>query len=106
MAGSSSVSSVERGAPIARRRSISWLIGLMWLAMTVLSECLFGRLAARKSWPELLQAYDISSGNLWLLELVVFTLSPFLVAKQREAAARVTLPPVAQTEDGKECGVV
>lgn len=62
------------------------LIGLAWLAMTVLFESLFGRLVARKSWGELLQAYDISTGNLWLMVLLVIAVSPFLAAKLRGMA--------------------
>jgi hypothetical protein len=58
-------------------------MGLAWLAMTVLFEFLFGRLVARNSWGELLQAYNLSTGNLWLLVLLVIALSPFLVAKLR-----------------------
>jgi hypothetical protein len=59
------------------------LIGLAWLAMTVLFEFLFGRLVAHKSWVQLLQAYDISTGNLWLLMLLVIAVSPFFAAKLR-----------------------
>jgi hypothetical protein len=59
------------------------LIGLAWLAMTVLFEFLFGRLMAHKSWGELLQAYDLTTGNLWLLVLLVIVVSPYLAAKLR-----------------------
>ena len=62
------------------------LIGLVWLAMTVLFEFLFGRLVARKSWSELLQAYDITTGNLWLLVLLAVALSPLIVARLRSLA--------------------
>ena len=59
------------------------MIGLAWLGMTVLFEFIFGRLMVRKSWGELLQAYDITSGNLWLLVLLVIAISPILAAKLR-----------------------
>lgn len=59
------------------------LIGLAWLAMTVLFEFLFGRFVAGKSWEELLQAYNILTGNLWLLVLVVIAVSPYLAARVR-----------------------
>jgi hypothetical protein len=61
----------------------SLLIGLFWLMMTVLFEFLFGRLVAHKSWKELRQAYNISSGNLWILVLAVIAASPVLLAKLR-----------------------
>ena len=51
--------------------------------MTVMFEFLFGLLVARKSWVDLLQAYDITAGNLWLLVLVVIAVSPFLAARLR-----------------------
>ncbi len=56
-----------------------WQIGLAWLGMTLLFEFLFSRLVTRKPWGELLQAYDITTGNLWLLVL----LAPFLAARLR-----------------------
>lgn len=64
-----------------------WRIGLVWLIMTILFEFLFGRFVARKSWGELLQAYDLTTGNLWLLVLVVITVSPPLAAKLRNFGA-------------------
>ena len=62
------------------------LIGLSWLVMTLFFEFLFGRFVARRSWGELLQAYNILTGNLWILVLVVIAVSPFLVAKLRGLA--------------------
>jgi hypothetical protein len=59
------------------------LIGLTWLAMTVLFEFLFGRLVAHKAWGELLQAYNLLTGNLWLLVLAVIAVSPPLAARLR-----------------------
>jgi len=61
-------------------------IGLAWLGATVLFEFLFGRLAAGKPWGELLQAYDISTGNLWPLVLLVIAVSPLLAARLRGLA--------------------
>lgn len=40
-----------------------WLIGLVWLVMTMLFEFGFGHFIARKSWAELLDAYNVSKGN-------------------------------------------
>lgn len=59
------------------------LIGIAWLVLTVLFEFLFGRLLAHKSWGELLQAYDPSTGSLWLLVLVTIAVSPWLAARLR-----------------------
>lgn len=59
------------------------LIGMFWLGMTVLFEFLFGRLVAHKPWSELLQAYDMTSGNLWMLVLFVIVMSPYVAARFR-----------------------
>ncbi|MGA7829246.1 MAG: hypothetical protein WCA04_16455 [Geobacteraceae bacterium] len=59
------------------------LIGIFWLVMTVLFEFFFGHLVAHKPWNELLQAYNIFSGNLWILVLVTVATSPILAAKLR-----------------------
>lgn len=59
------------------------LIGIAWLVMTVAFEFLFGRLVAQKPWGELLQAYDLTTGNLWLLVLLTIAVSPWLTARLR-----------------------
>ena len=58
-------------------------IGIAWLTMAVAFEFLFGRLVAHKPWGELLQAYDPSTGNLWLLVLLTIAVSPWLAARIR-----------------------
>lgn len=60
-----------------------WGVGLAWLLMTVLFEFLFGRLVAHKSWSEMLQSYNLISGNLWTLVLLVIACSPRIVARLR-----------------------
>lgn len=59
------------------------LLGLGWLALTVLFEFLFGRLVANKGWRELLAAYNPMGGNLWLLVLLTIALSPWWAARLR-----------------------
>jgi len=59
------------------------LIGIAWLVMTVAFEFLFGRLVVHKPWGELLQAYDPTSGNLWLPVLATIAVSPYLTARLR-----------------------
>ncbi|MGQ0696687.1 MAG: hypothetical protein ACT4PZ_00455 [Panacagrimonas sp.] len=62
-----------------------WLIGLLWLLMTVLFEFGFGHFIAHKSWAELLDAYNVSKGNLWTLVLVTTFISPWLAARLKGA---------------------
>ena len=59
------------------------MIGIGWVVMTVLFEFLFGRVVAHKSWGELFQTYNILTGNLWLLVLVVVAVSPYIAARCR-----------------------
>jgi hypothetical protein len=60
-----------------------WLVGMMWLVMTVLFEFLFGHYFAGHSWEALLQAYRFPLENLWLLVLLVILVSPCLAARLR-----------------------
>lgn len=61
-----------------------WLIGAFWLLLTEAFEFGFGRFVERKSWHELLRAYRLVEGNLWLVVLVVTLASPYLAAKARQ----------------------
>ncbi|MGQ0622687.1 MAG: hypothetical protein ACT4QA_22750 [Panacagrimonas sp.] len=63
-----------------------WLIGLLWLFMTMLFEFGFGHFIAHKSWVELLDAYNVSKGNLWALVLVATFVSPWLAARLKDAS--------------------
>jgi len=61
-------------------------VGIGWFALTVVFEFSFGHFIAGKSWSELLQAYDMTSGNLWPAVLVVTAAAPWLAAKLRVVA--------------------
>jgi len=60
-----------------------WLVGTLWLVMTVLFEFLFGHYVAGHSWETLWQAYRFPPDNLWLLVLIVTLVSPYLAARLR-----------------------
>jgi hypothetical protein len=51
--------------------------------MTVLFEFGFGHWIAGKPWNELLAAYSICKGNLWVLVLLVTLISPYVAARVR-----------------------
>ncbi|MDN7137583.1 hypothetical protein J6J34_05075 [Pseudidiomarina sp. 1ASP75-14] len=59
-----------------------FLVGISWLALTLVFEFSFG-LWQGKSWPELLEAYSFKDGNIWLVVLLVTTLSPYIAGKLR-----------------------
>jgi catechol 1,2-dioxygenase len=67
-----------------------WMIGLAWLLMTVSFEFIFGHLVAGKSWQELFKAYDLTTGNLWVLVLLVVAISPPAAARLRAHLATVS----------------
>jgi hypothetical protein len=54
-------------------------LGAMWLALTLCFEFGFGRLAARKTWQELLSDYNVFRGRIWPLVLLVIFLTPTIV---------------------------
>jgi hypothetical protein len=56
-------------------------IGFLWLVITLIFEFGFGHYVAGKSWRELVQVFNVAKGNLFILVLVVTTLSPWLAAK-------------------------
>jgi hypothetical protein len=51
--------------------------------MTVLFEFGFGHFITHKSWAELLDAYDLSKGNLWVVVLVATFVSPWFASHLR-----------------------
>lgn len=57
-----------------------WLIGIQWVVMTLLFEFGFGHYVAGKSWPELLQTFNMLRGDLFVLVLLVSLIAPRLVA--------------------------
>lgn len=53
-----------------------WLIGLLWLAMTVSFEFLFFHYVVGKPWDDLLADYNVAQGRLWVLVLLTTLLGP------------------------------
>jgi hypothetical protein len=60
-----------------------WKIGILWIILTIVFETILG-LAMGNTFSELLKAYDITTGNLWLLVVVFAGVAPWLVAKKRK----------------------
>jgi hypothetical protein len=55
------------------------LIGVFWVALTVLFEFGFGHYVAGHSWEKLLADYNVLNGRLWSLVLVADLLAPLLM---------------------------
>lgn len=62
----------------------AWIIGLLWLAMTLAFEFGVGHYLFKKPWSELLFDYNIAQGRIWLLVPIVTTIAPWLMAKVRD----------------------
>ena len=67
----------------AERSKTYWIIGFWWIILTVLFETCFGLLTG-DSLAELIKAYDITTGNLWLLCVLFTGIAPWLTAKTRK----------------------
>ncbi len=53
-------------------------VGGIWLLMTLAFETGLGRYATGLSWQEIMQSYNISDGNLWVLVPVWVFIGPYL----------------------------
>jgi len=60
-----------------------WLVGALWLSLTVAFELLFGHYVMGDSWRTLAAAYDVRRGNLWSLVLLATVVAPYAAAKLR-----------------------
>ncbi|MCF6132515.1 hypothetical protein [Flavobacterium wongokense] len=58
--------------------SKSLIIGLIWMLLTLAFEFGFG-LYRGNSWPQLLKAYNIMTGNIWILIPIGLFLAPYLL---------------------------
>lgn len=55
-------------------------IGLLWVLLTVLFEFGMG-LLQKKPFSEMLNAYDVTTGNMWLIVVLFVGIAPFLATK-------------------------
>ena len=59
------------------------MTGLMWVLLTVFFEFCMGILVSGLPWSKLMDAYNITTGNLWVIVLAFTGLSPWITAKLR-----------------------
>ena len=57
----------------------AWLIGSIWLAMTILFEFGFGHFIMKHPWKRLFHDYRIDKGRLWVLVLLCVLILPLFV---------------------------
>ena len=69
----------------AKHKSLTYLlIGVQWISMTLAFEFLFGHYVLGKSWLQILEVFNIFTGNLFTLALLVTLFAPLLVSQQRK----------------------
>ena len=54
----------------------AWLIGALWVALTLAFEFLGGHFLFGKSWPELFADYNLFAGRIWVMVLIVTLMTP------------------------------
>jgi len=59
------------------------VIGLLWLALTVAFEFLFGHLVMGHSWTVLLDDYNLAKGRTWALVLIWTAVAPYVFYRIR-----------------------
>jgi hypothetical protein len=58
-------------------------IGLLWVALTLSFEYLFGYFVMGRSWHEINQVFNVKAGNLFIASVFTCAISPWVVAKIR-----------------------
>lgn len=66
-------------------RNLAWVIGVVWLIMTLLFETALGRLVAREPWRKIFADYNILAGRLWILVPIWVLCGPYVVFRLRTA---------------------
>ena len=77
------VSILEQRWPIPSRQ-IALRIGAAWLVLTILFEFGFGHYVPGKSWPELIQNYNLGKGRVWSLVVLWMGVAPTVIRELRE----------------------
>ena len=60
-----------------------WLIGCIWLILTVAFEFVFSHFVMGKTWVEIVQVFNVAQGNLMIVVLIGTLISPFFAARLR-----------------------
>jgi len=63
-------------APQSRQQA--WMVGSIWLCLTLAFELLAGHFLFGRSWAVLLADYDLLAGRLWVLVLVTTLTTPLI----------------------------
>ncbi|MGA9364166.1 MAG: hypothetical protein WBW16_07340 [Bacteroidota bacterium] len=59
----------------------AWVVGIIWVGMTICFEFIFGHYMMGNSWERLLHDYNIFEGRLWAAVLVRTLIAPYLFTR-------------------------
>ena len=62
---------------------IYFVVGILWVALTLAFELLFGHFVLQKSWQEIIRVFDLRNGDLFAVVLLITAIAPWLAAKAR-----------------------
>lgn len=61
----------------------AFVIGIMWVIMTVLFEFIFGHFIMNHPWGKLFHDYNLLEGRVWLLVLIWTAIAPYVFYRIR-----------------------
>lgn len=63
----------------------AWLIGVLWIILTLAFEFLAGHFLFGNSWNSLLEDYNVARGRIWIVVLITTLIAPriFIARKPR-----------------------
>ncbi|MCB0834795.1 MAG: hypothetical protein KDC45_15100 [Bacteroidetes bacterium] len=65
------------------RAGHAWLVGGLWVLLTLAFEFLAGHYLFGNSWEKLLFDYQLFSGRIWILALITTFVSPYIAATSK-----------------------
>jgi hypothetical protein len=61
----------------------AWVIGVVWVILTLSFEFLAGHYLFGNTWEKLLEDYNVAAGRIWVLVVITTLLAPVLVFGMR-----------------------
>lgn len=71
-----------------RSRREAWIIGILWVTLTLAFEFLAGHYLFGNPWSQLLEDYNVFRGRIWIVVLITIALAPFVCARIRGLVPR------------------
>lgn len=75
---------LQRRWPLASARQ-AWLVGIVWLVMTLAFETWMGRVLGGRPWTQILDDYNILAGRTWILVPLWTLVGPVLFFRASRA---------------------